>query len=163
MARFGLAVHPPSKSRNELETIAWFRFPVTWSYLSGPPIQKVERAVRPASQIPPAAMSLSTTVFPLPFQDATSDTPVFQGNAGPKNSAAQWEMVIPKMVRPPSKSVSARNTPPGLAAPPCEPVNAAQDPAPAAFQAPSFLLYTSEDKFLARFWRQIAVVIIALA
>src|SRR5258708_2107294 len=105
MARFGLAVYPPSKSRNELETIAWFRFPVTWSYLSGPPLQKVERAVRPASQIHAAGMSLSSTVFPLPFQAAASDTPVFAGNAGPANSAPQWEMVIPKMVRPPSKSV----------------------------------------------------------
>jgi hypothetical protein len=163
MARFGLAVYPPSNSRKELETIAWFRFPVTWSYLSGPPIQKVERAVRPASQISPAGMSLASNVYPLPFQAAANDTPVFPGNAGPANSAAQWEMVIPKMVRPPSKSVAARSAPPALAAPLPEPVNAAQDPAPAPSLAPSLLLYTSEDKFLARFWRQIAVAIIALA
>ena len=163
MARFGLAVYPPSNSRNELETIAWFRFPVTWSYLNGPAIQKVERAVRPASQIAPAAMSLASNVYPLPFQAALNDTPVFPGNAGPANSAAQWEMVIPKMVRPPSRSVAARSAPPALAAPLPEPVNAATDPAPAASRAPSLLLYTSEDTFLARFWRQIAVAIIALA
>src|SRR6266550_3019117 len=115
IARFGLAVYPPSDSRNELETIAWFRFPVTWSYLSGTPLQKVERmlSVRPASQIPPAGMSLSSTASPLPFQAAASiDTPVFPGNAGGANSTAQWEMVIPKMVRPPSKSVTARSAPP---------------------------------------------------
>jgi hypothetical protein len=110
-------------------------------------------------------MNLGTTVSPLPFQAATLvEPPAFSGNPRPPtNSAAQWEMVIPKMVRPPSKSVAARSAPPALAAPLPEPVNVAQDPTPAAFRAPSLLLYTSEDKFLARFWRQIVFAIIALA
>jgi hypothetical protein len=169
MARFGLPVYPPSNARNELETVAWFRFPITWSYLNGPPIQRPERAlsIRPASQIPPAGMGLASTVSALPFQaTAPVDTAAFSGNPGLANAAAQWEMVIPKMARPLSKSVAARSgvvAPPALAAPLPEPASVAQDPLPSAFRAPSLLLYSSDDKFLARYWRQLAVALVALA
>ncbi len=176
MARFGLPVYPPSNSGNELETIAWFRFPVTWSYLNVAPIQKVERTlpIRQASQLPSAGLSLAATVSPLPFQaPALIDNPAFPETSRPANSAAQWEMVIPKMVRPPSKQVAARSVfaPPAPldspAATPRQissaPANAVPDPEPAIFQAPSLLLYSSDDQFLARFWRQIALATIAVA
>ena len=169
MARFGLSVYPPSNARNELETIAWFRFPVTWSYLNSPLIRRPERAlsIRTAAQISPAEMSLASTVSPLPFQAAASvDTPAFPGNSGPANSAAQWEMVIPKMARPPSRPVAARSgvvAPPALTAPLPESASVAEEPAPSAFRTPSLLLYSSDDKVLARYWRQVAVALIALA
>src|SRR5579872_7178606 len=106
MARVGLGMDSPSNPDNELETIAWFRFPVSWTYLKGPEIRNVERAFpsRSASQISAVGMSLATLASPIPVQkSAVVDPPTVVGNSRPANSAAQWEMVIPKMVRPPSK------------------------------------------------------------
>jgi hypothetical protein len=117
-------------------------------------------------------MTIRTPVAPLPFQAPTSiDTTALPENSRPANSAAQWEMVIPKMVRPASRLVAAQSVvaSPALADPlaeaaagliPSDSVDVAEDH---AFSAPSLLLSTSDDTFFARSWRQIALAIIALA
>jgi hypothetical protein len=72
-----------------IEHPAAFRFRVTWAYLA---TRKVEKSLaRSPTQPKPAAAS------------ATSPSPV---------SKVQWEMVVPKMARPPTRPAPARIAPP---------------------------------------------------
>jgi len=157
--RFGLiASSAQPDSINEIEYLAWFRFPVTWAYLNGPGA-RVEPVIplRPMSKLEPPAIALVSTV----------SAPANEGPAAVESrtasSAAQWEMVIPKMVRPPVKPAALRT--------PVAPVPASRTIAAAApvttgaraeFTAPSLQSVTPDNTFLVRFWRQIAVAVVAI-
>ena len=94
---------------------------------------------------------------------------VLGGEPRSTSAAAQWEMVVPKMVRPLGKPVMNRiaaiSAPAAVSAPVHTPAETpAADAAPATF-SPTFLLHTHDDKFLARFWPQItfgAIIFVAL-
>jgi hypothetical protein len=169
IARFGLKAAQESQASNEIEYIAWFRFAVTWSYLECQASQKVSRTLpnSAASQIPPGSTSLVATVSPLSDRPlAVTDTSEASANSRPAISSAQWEMVVPKMVRPPAKEVVSRiSAPPPAAASDVKSsaqVSVIGNPAPADVSTPPLLLYTPDDTFLERFWRQIALGVIAM-
>jgi hypothetical protein len=157
--RFGL-VAPSTQPDpiNEIEYLAWFRFPVTWAYLSGPPT-RVEPvvAVQSMPELEPPAMTLVST----------ASAPAIEAPAAVESraasSAAQWEMVIPKMVRPPVKPAALR---PPVAPVPATMAIAAATPvttdARAEFTIPSLQSGTPDNTFLGRFWRQIAVAVVAI-
>ena len=123
-ARFGLGPFPPPpQPGNEIEYIAWFRFPVTWNYLCGaaPPVEPALRMRPVAKPSPSAVMELVSNIVKPPSQATPAlDTVKRSGASGPTDAKAQWEMVIPKMVRPVAKPVVDR-----IAAAPFAPAPAA--------------------------------------
>lgn len=157
-------------AESQIEYLAWFRFPVTWTYISGsaPEFESVvARTPLPASP--------SLTLAPIvaaPF----SRTTVAVDEVGAEDrtrptGAARWEMMVPKMARPSASPVASLNAAPApaLAAPapvisPAAPVSArpATASAPSQFVAPSFSLHTPEDQVLARYWPQIVFAVIAI-
>ncbi len=166
---------PQPDAESQIEYLAWFRFPITWTYIGGP---------EPEVQSPKAALApLSLTLAPgaplLPSRNPVAfDASGPEDGLLPTGSSARWEMMVPKMAYPPARSVvnlSAAASP-ALAAPaPQE----ACSPAPAISQAPlvsaktsgasvsgqfalPFLLRTPEDQFLARYGRQIVFAAIAI-
>lgn len=158
MARFGLGPPPPPDSGNEVEYIAWFRFPVTWTYLDS---TAADAAPVPIKPLAPAAavMTLVSTASAAPAPaPIVLDTSIIAGEAR-SAAAAQWEMVIPKMTRPPGKPVVDRlsEAPPLPAIAP--PVN---DTAPVEYVPPSLSQVVPEGTFLARFWRQLALAAVAI-
>jgi hypothetical protein len=169
MARSRLVATPAQPDpRNEIEYLAWFRFPVTWTYLNSP-LPEVEPQLpgKPVSPPTSAAMTLVTTMS----APTAMDTASIVGDARPAGSAAQWEMVIPKMVRPPARPL-ANHRPAALAAPASAPIPARPDsisatgrdqaPVPSVPLFTPLLLITPDDKFLVRFWRQIALAVLAV-
>jgi hypothetical protein len=87
-----------------------FRFRVTWTYLSAA-TRKVEKnlTVRvPASSRVQAEPRPAAVAAPASYDSAAFPTST--------SSKAQWEMVVPKMARPPAKPAPA--IPPRVAAPP---------------------------------------------
>jgi hypothetical protein len=175
LARFGLITLPPQPDPiNEIEYLAWFRFPVTWAYLSGPSAQvKPVIPLRPMAQLQPPAITLISNVSAPPVHaPKVLETGVVAVDSRSASSTAQWEMVIPKMVRPPAKPAAIRTpvAPASLATPP--PATASANPVPvrggaaksalAQSAAPSLQLFTTDEEFLARYWRQIAVAVLAL-
>jgi hypothetical protein len=84
-------------------------------------------------------------------------------------AAAQWEMVIPKMTRPPARPVverlSAPPPPPAALAAPLASAPArppAKAPASVDYIPPSLLQFTPDGTFFARFWKQIALAAVAI-
>jgi len=162
-----------------IEYLAWFRFPVTWTYISGS-AQEAESV----AAFKPLAAAPSLTLAPI--VPAPPPTPVALDVAGsddgtrPTGSAVRWEMMVPKMAYPPSRPAATLSAAaaPALAAPtpraayaptpvvsPAAPVSEA----PAAASIPSqlfgsatFSLHTPEDQFVARYWSQIVYVAIAV-
>jgi hypothetical protein len=175
IGRFGLIpASPPPNPPDEVECVAWFRFPVTWAYLSDPP-PEVERVlpIRPVSQPLPTAMTLVSVPAPPVQAPVVIDTSSSGADSRPASSGAQWEMVIPKMARPAAKRIADRTpvAPAALAAPAAPtapapmfsiPANIIKEYLPSGFTAPSLLLFTADDKFLARFWRQIVLALVAI-
>jgi hypothetical protein len=173
MARFGLVASPPQSDSIEVEYLAWFRFPVTWAYLNGPPTQ-VEPVIPPRSaaklQVP--VITLVSTVSAAPIEAPAAV------DSRAASSAAQWEMVIPKMARPPVKPAAVRTpvapAPAALAVAAAAPIisapviskDGAKDKATrsalAQFATPSLQLFTPDDTFLARYWRQVAMAVVAM-
>ncbi len=178
IARLGLgAISPRSDAESQIEYLAWFRFPVTWTYVSGP-VPEFE-SVAAAKPLPATSSLTLAPIMPVPALrspivpdvKADDDTP-------PTGSAVRWEMMVPKMTRPPARPVASLNaaTAPALAAPPkaafvpapaispTAPVSAkpAAPTAPIQFVTPTFLLHTPEDQFVARYWPQIVYVAITI-
>jgi len=161
MARLGLGLSPPPPNRgNDIEYIAWFRFPVTWTYLSntaaaeaplGPPVKSLPSLAPPVMTLVSAAPAL-----------AVVDTTLTVGDTRSAGSAAQWEMVIPKMARPPAKRVEDRLPAPlpPTAIPPAT-LDQNND-ATIDFTPPSLLQFAPDDAFLVRFWKHIALAAVAL-
>lgn len=156
---------------------ATFRFPVTWSYLSGapnpaPPQAIPKSAPRPVAVPPPAPKPVEPIVAtPVAVSMEVATTKPNHGlsnqalkPAGPEQSGsdAKWEMVIPKMARPatavrPQRSLEKTGQPPP--APPL-PVTAtaAETPTEISFYA------GSESSFVPRRWKMLilgaAVVVV---
>jgi hypothetical protein len=161
-ARFGLGPSSPLPTGDEIEYLAWFRFPVTWNYLSGaaPQAEPVGQARPLAKPSASAAVALVSTFTEPPLREPTViDTVKGSRASGPTIAKAQWEMVIPKMVRLPAKPVAER-----VAVAPAPPplVDNATRSAPTEFSAPAFAL--PEPSRWARSWRLIALLtVITLA
>ncbi len=162
-ARLGLgpSLAPPQPD-NEIEYLAWFRFPVTWNYLDGYSPQGGTRSrVTPVERpLTSTVVALASTVAEPPLEEPTViDTTQERGVSRPLAAKAQWEMVIPKMVRPSAPPVAERIlaapfTPPATSA--AATVDNAAKSAPAEYSAPAFAL--PEQSRLARSWRLMAVL-----
>jgi len=177
IARLGLGA-PQAAVESQIEYLAWFRFPVTWAYISGPASQIESEA---ASK--PLLASHSLALAPV-VPVLLSRNPSALGAAGvedglrPAGTAARWEMMVPKMTRPPARPVAnlsvaaatALAAPAPQAASLPAPVvqqspllaKAATPSLPSQFVAPSFSLHSPEDQFLARYWPQILFAAIAI-
>ncbi len=157
MARFGLgAAAAPRDPQNDIEYIAWFRFPVTFTYLDSAPADAAPLLTTKPSASLAAAAPVMTLVAAVPVASA----PVISGDAS-SAAAAQWEMVIPKMTRPPSRSVVEQlpaPPPPAISAP----TVAANDEPSNEYVPPSLLHVAPDQKFLERYWRQMALGAVAV-
>ena len=93
-----------------IEHPAAFRFRVTWTYLAAAP-RKVEKSLTVHAPAPTRTLTLpkpAVAAPPVPVSPVSAPA-IF----APAVSKVQWEMVVPKMVRPPTKPVPA-----AIAAPP---------------------------------------------
>jgi hypothetical protein len=85
---------------------------------------------------------------------------VISGDAS-SAATAQWEMVIPKMTRPPGRPVVERlPAPPPPAAAISAP--AANETVSARYVPPSLLQVAPDQKFVERYWRQLSLGAVAL-
>ena len=180
IARLGLgALSARRDAESQIEYLAWFRFPVTWTYVSGPAAESISElaskpllasASLPLAPIAPAPLSRTAVALDLV---GTED------GIRPTGSTARWEMMVPKMTRPPVRSVASPNASPGpaLAALPPQAAQVSARPnspaasvsatpatpsTPSQFVAPSFSLHTPEDQFLLRYWPQIVFAVIGI-
>src|SRR5436190_17010739 len=148
-----------SATESQIEYLAWFRFPVTWTYISGPATEFASKVA--PKPLPQPALTLAPIVpAPSPSRNpAGLDAAGSEDSIRPTGSNARWEMMVPKMARPPARPVTNLGAvaAPALAAPP--PINAPAAPVkaipatvslPSLFAAPSFSLHTPEDQVLAR-------------
>ena len=168
MSRFVLGTPSPRPtSQNEIEYVAWFRFPVTWTYL-GSTVQDVrpELPIQHATGLAPApaVRTLASTdparVEPAP---AVLDSSLISGNPRPAALSGDSKTVMSKMIRPPAgppvERLPAPSPPPVSAAPASAKETA---PAEAGYVEPPILQFASEETFLARFWPQIAFAAVAV-
>ena len=158
MARFGLGATPsPHDSRNEVEYIAWFRFPVTFRYLDSEPAEAAPvLPIKPSATLVPAA-PVMTLVSAAPVAPA----PVISSTAS-SAATAQWEMVIPKMTRPPARPLVERLPAPSPRPAAISAPTAADETVSTEYVPPSLLQIAPDQKLLERYWRQIALGVFAL-
>ena len=159
MARLELEASSPPDPGNEIEDLAWFCFPVTWNYLGGahPSSEPVLR-IKPVS-LSAVGMTLVSPPASLPLPQSNAIDIATSGEGSKLRARSQWEMVIPKMVRPSAGPVVDRI----VAAP--APVSASSvsvenvlSNAPTEYSAPALAL--PEQSRLARSWRLIALLAI---
>ena len=168
MSRFVLGPPPLRLARpNAIEYIAWFRFPVTWTYL-GSTVQDVrpELPIQHATGLAPApaVRTLASTdparVEPAP---AVLDSSLISGNPRPAALSGDSKTVMSKMIRPPAgppvERLPAPSPPPVSAAPASAKETA---PAEAGYVEPPILQFASEETFLARFGPQSALAAVAV-
>ncbi len=171
IARLGLGAVSPQPD-SQIEYLAWFRFPVAWTYISGP-VSEVESEVFARPLLASPALTLAPIIpAPLSRNQVALDAAGIEDGLRPAGSPARWEMMVPRMARPPARPVanlsaaapSAKAA--SLPAPvnsPAAPVSAAPATASVPSQfAPSFSLDSPEDQFLARYWPQIVFAAIAI-
>ncbi len=158
MARFGReATPPPPGSGNQVEYIAWFRFPVTFTYLDSAPGDAAPLLpTKPSANLAPAPPAMTLV---SPAHVAPAAPPMVASDAG--SAAAQWEMVIPKMARPPARPVVERLPAPPSPARPAATI-AAKETASAEYVPPSLLQVAPNQKLLERYWRQMALGAVAI-
>src|SRR5579863_4537538 len=148
---------------SQIEYLAWFRFPVTWNYISGPAL---ESASVVAHKPLPAAPSLTLApIVPASLSrgSVALDVVGTEDGAHAAGSAARWEMMVPKMARPPARPVTTLSVPatatPALPAPAAKAAPIIPPPTPASaktaavslpvqFATPSFSLHTPEDQLV---------------
>jgi len=123
-----------------------FRFAISWSYLSEP-----SRNAKPAKSAhrAPVAVAMETALVPR----RTAQDPETQIAPQPKQgSKAQWEMVIPKMDRPPARiaapALPAAVLPPVAIPTPPQPVEPAPEAQPSAESGLSFLRAPEPSRIL---------------
>jgi len=145
----------------QIEYLAWIRFPVTWTYLSGPdPDSDSETSARPRPASPPLTLA---PVLPAPLSRSPVALPASQpqDRLRPTGSTARWEMMVPKMDWPTTKSIAPPAPIIPASAPVASPV-AAITKLPLADVAPTFVI--PEGSRLARSWRALALLaIVAVA
>jgi len=179
IARLGMgATSSRSNAQSQIEYLAWFRFPVTWTYLSGPaPERESEAALKPLSLSPSLTLA---PIVPAPHSRSSTGLDVtgaldVAGAERPTSSTVRWEMMVPKMTHSPARPVASHSTAaaPALPAsapeaapviPPATPVLAKPATAslPIQFSAPSFSLRTPEDQIVAHYWPQMVIAVIAI-
>ena len=179
IARLGLgAVSTRPDPESQIEYLAWFRFPVAWTYLSGP-ASEVESEVFARPLLASPALTLAPVLrAPGSRNQVVPDAAGVEEGLGPAGSAARWEMMVPRMAGPPARQVAILSADAAPAPHPASakaaslparasslgaPVSAVPAPAslPGQF-APSFSLHSPEDQFLARYWPQIVFAAIAI-
>ena len=166
---------------------ATFRFPVTWSYITGTsnprassvltnpaPVQAISKSAARPIPVPPPAPKPIETLAPTPAATpVVAATPMATtmevvttkpnqalkpAGPGPSGSDAKWEMVIPKMARPVTAVRPQRSI--EKAAPPAPPPPAMAAPTPTEI---SFYA-GSEASFVPRRWKMLilgaAVVVV---
>ena len=109
-----------------------------------------------------SVVALVSTVAEPPLQEPTPIGTVNGSRASrPTAAKAQWEMVIPKMVRPPAKPPAERITATPVApAPAPAPMDNTAKSSPAEYSAPAFAL--PEQSRLARSWRLMALLTVII-
>jgi hypothetical protein len=136
---------------------ATFRFPVTWSYVSGAP-NLAQPA--PAQAIPKPVKPVAVRAESSPTMEvATTRSNQALKAAGPAPSGpdAKWEMVIPKMTRPvaarPQRSLerTTERAAPSPPAPPSPETASAETPTEISFYA------GSEASFVPRRWKMLSL------
>jgi hypothetical protein len=181
IARLGLGA-PQAAMESQIEYLAWFRFPVTWTYISGPSSEiGSEAATKPLLASHSLALAPVVPVLLSRNPRALGAAEVEDGLRA-AGTAARWEMMVPKMTRPPARPVAnlsvaaapaiaapapqAASLPPSLSAPVVQEsplfAKAATANLPSQFVVPSFSLHSPEDQFLARYWPQILFAAIAI-
>src|SRR5665213_1757655 len=148
----------PPDTEPEIEYLAWFRFPVTSAYLTGPP-PEVEPEAAPEPPLASPALTLSPIAPALLSQDCViPDAAGAQASLPSAISPARWEMMVPKMVRPITKSVA-------LPAPIIPAAASASSPLAVTAKipmsdeaAPTFVI--REESRWARSWRPLALLVI---
>jgi hypothetical protein len=150
----GLIPQPP-KAESQIEYLAWFRFSVTWTSISGPESDsEVASASRPLTLAPIVPAQLSRVPVAL-------DAAPPEDRLRHPGSAARWEMMVPKMARPPARPVANLSGASALAVPPVKAPPATAG-APSQFVVPSFSLPVRENQALSRYRSPIAFVAIAI-
>ena len=158
----------------EIEYLAWFRFQVTWNYLSAGVAE-----VRPDSSPRPAPASSALTIVPAisapPARDVAVDSGRTENGVRPPTGAPRWEMVVPKMVRTPSQlpatfvaaaAPALKSEPPVEAPAAPSPVSTSALPFPESaptLHTPSFLLLKHDKQFQTRYWPYMAFAAIMIA
>jgi hypothetical protein len=148
-----------------LEYGATFRFPVTWSYLSGAPnqtnppaAQAIPKSARPVPVPPPAPKPVEPVVVTMEVATTKPNQALRPVGPGPSGPDARWEMVIPKMARPaaarPQRSLEKTAQPPAPPAPAA--VTPAETPTEVSFYA------GSEASFLPQRWKVLSLSIAAV-
>ena len=169
IARIELGTTPPD-TESQIEYLAWFRFPVTWAFINDPESESDSEVTRtPPSAPPPLTRAL---ILPVPVS-AGQVSPDVRGGDGLRAAvpSARWEMMVPKMTRPPARPVATLEhaTQASLAPPTRQPVLA---PAPAIppvtasapneHVAPSLPFHEHEPPFLARQRPQMVFAAVAI-
>lgn len=173
IARVEPGTAPPQPyAESQIEYLAWFRFPITWSFINEAEFE-TDSKVAPRPLSAPAPLSLAPA---LPGPVPTG--PVLLNSAGVDEqlqaavSPARWEMMVPKMARPVARPVVnlERAAPAALDAPTPE---AAQAPAPAIppvtesapseLVAPALSFHAHESRFMLRQWSNIGFAAVAVA
>lgn len=166
MARFGLGpTAPQPDSGNEVEYIAWFRFPVAFTYLDSAPAEAAPvLTMKPSASLAPSAavMTLVSTAPIVPIVvPAVAPAPVISDDTS-SAATAQWEMVIPKMTRPPARPVVERLSAPPPPAAISAPAAASNETVSAQYIPPSFLQGAPDQTFVERHRLKIALGAVAL-
>ena len=146
-----------------LEYGATFRFPVTWSYLSGSTdpaaTQVVPKSAKPIA-VPPPAKPVEAVVATLEVATTKPNQALRSPGPGPSGPDARWEMVIPKMARPATAVRPQRPVEKTVPQPPAPPatiaVTLADTPTEISFYA------GSEASFLPRRWKVLSLSIAAV-
>ena len=129
-----------------IERPAILRFRVTWAYLAA-----TQRKAAAQRKVEKNVMAHA----PAPAQVLTPPKPAVAAPVSPSSSKVQWEMVVPKMVRPAAKPAPARIAPP------------APKPAEEAPVRPLTLFAESEPEKARRVrlakWGLVAVAVIGVA
>ena len=153
---------------SSLDNGATFRFPVTWSYLSGAstPGHQTVKAVRPIAMPAPPPVKFDPPPAPRPVESVATTMEVVTSRSNPALKSvggvppqsgmdAKWEMVIPKMTRPATPARQQRSL--EKVAPP-SPTPAASVSVPAAQAAPNVSFYAgSEASFVPRRWKMLSL------
>src|SRR6185312_3221138 len=163
MSRFVLGPPPPRPAPPiEIEYVAWFRFPVAWTYL-GNTLQDVrpELPIHPVTSglAPEPAIRTLASTEPAPAEPAPPQLDRTLISAPPRPTALSGDtnkIVMPQLIRPPVGPPVER--PPAPSPPPvsAEPASA-KDAAPIEYVEPPILQFASEETFLARFGPQVAL------
>ena len=145
---------------------------MTWTYISGPALESASE-VAPKQQLTAPSLTLAPVVpAPIPRTPVALDVVGTDDGLRPAGSAVRWEMMVPKMTRPPARPVASLSA--GAATlrrlwlpaskthrsrSPQHPFASNRPPAyldPICDDGPDHSLHTPEDQFVAHYWPPLA-------